>query len=167
MCPFWISSLIWRLISSFSMRECQQTGPLGNGTPGIKSMECLTSQCTRTPTGVVKMSLYDSTILSTCFCCIEGFCVEAMDVAVIFRYSSERTMKSTNLPVWEITFLHCFAVMRDTAVAGSASSILQSFFTKVIMTLRGLDSYTTWCFHIYSFPKRTSQNSSGETLPHL
>ena len=31
------------------------------------------------------------------------------------------------------------------------------------MTLRGQDSYITWCFHIYGWPKRTSQTSSGET----
>ena len=31
------------------------------------------------------------------------------------------------------------------------------------MTLRGLDSYTAWRFHIYGCPKRTSETSSGET----
>jgi hypothetical protein len=31
------------------------------------------------------------------------------------------------------------------------------------MKLKGIDSYTTWNFHIYDWNKITSQTSSGET----
>ena len=33
----------------------------------------------------------------------------------------------------------------------------------VTKTLRGRDSYIAWCFHIYGWPKRTSQKSIRET----
>ena len=81
------------------------------------------------------MSFYDSMILSTYFLCVEGLCLEAVDVDVIFRSPSKQTMNITNFLVWEITFLHYFIVMRDTALVESVSGILYSFFTKVIMTL--------------------------------
>jgi hypothetical protein len=45
----------------------------------------------------------------------------------------------------------------------TASGILNNFFFNVIITLRSLDSYTTWCFHKYGCPKITLQNSRGET----
>jgi hypothetical protein len=57
-----------------------------------------------------------------------------------------------------MTFLHFLEEIKKIAVSGIASSILYNFLFKVVITLRGLDSYTTWCFHKYGWPKITLQN---------
>ena len=70
------------------------------------------------------MYLYASMIVSTCFCSVEGLCVDLVDVVLIFCSPSEQTTKSMNLSIWEITFLHYFIAMRDTAVEESVFGIL-------------------------------------------
>ena len=81
---FWSSYLIWNLISSFSKTEHLYIGPFGKGTPGIKSIECLTWQCRGTPIGEVKMSLYSCITLSNYFSCVVGAHVEVTDVVATF-----------------------------------------------------------------------------------
>ena len=59
--------------------------------------------------------------------------------------------------------LHCFAVIKEMAVGGATSGILYKLLPKVIITKRGLDSYTSCLFHKYGFPNNTSETSRGET----
>ena len=70
------------------------------------------------------MSLYSSTTLSTCFCCVVESHVEAMDVATTCFSPSERIIKRTNLPVYVITFVHCLAEIREMEAFGATSGIL-------------------------------------------
>ena len=58
------------------------------------------------------------------FCYGDRPCVEVVDVVATFHLLSERIMERMNFLVWEITFLHCLVVMRDTTVLGTASGIL-------------------------------------------
>jgi hypothetical protein len=109
---------------------------------GVKSIGCLTWQCVGTPVGEVKMSLYSSTIPSTFLYCKERCCVEATDVATTFSYC-EHITKKTNFPVCEMTLLHFLAEIKEIVVGGATSGILYNCLPKVIITLRGLDSYTT------------------------
>jgi len=48
------------------------------------------------------------------------------------------------------------------AVGGATSSILYNLFSKITITARGLDSYTSCHFHKYGWPNNKSQTSTGE-----
>ena len=113
--------------------------------------------------GEENMSLYSSPIPSTCFCYKERLCVEVTNVATTFCLLWAWITKKKNFPIWEMTFLHCLVEIKEITLGGTASSILYNFLFKVIITLWGLDSYTTWRFHKKVWPKRTSQNSRGAT----
>jgi hypothetical protein len=89
------------------------------------------------------MSLYSSTIPSTCFYCKERLYVEATDVAATFFLLSARITKKMNLSVCEMTLLHCLAEIKEITVGGATYGILYNCLPNVIITLRGLDSYTT------------------------
>lgn len=79
----------------------------------------------RTPVGEAKISLYSSTTLSICFYCVEISRTKVVAVVVTtFRSPSDRIIKRNNLPVWEITFLHYFAKIKETALVRTHSSIL-------------------------------------------
>jgi hypothetical protein len=67
-----------------------------------------------------------------------------------------------NFAVCEMTLLYCLAEIKEIAVGSDSSGILYNCLPKVIITLQGLDSYTTCRFHKYGCPKRTSQTSRGE-----
>jgi hypothetical protein len=41
-----------------------------------------------------------------------------------------------------MTFLHCLEEIKEMEVGGTTSCILHNFFSKVIITLRGLDNIT-------------------------
>ena len=55
----------------------------------------------------------------------------------------------------------CFAVIKEMAVGGATSGILYNLFANVMITARGLDSYTACRFHKYGCPNNTSQTSRG------
>src|SRR3984885_14533215 len=57
--------------------------------------------------------------------------------------------------------LHCFAVIKEMAAGGATSGIVNNLFPNVIITARGLDSYTACRFHKYGCPNNTSQTSWG------
>jgi hypothetical protein len=63
-----------------------------------------------------------------------------------------------------MTFVHFLAEIKEIALGGIASGILYNFLFKVIITLRGLDSYTTWNFHKYGCPKRTLKKFEGGNI---
>ena len=67
------------------------------------------------------------------------------------------------LPILEMSLLHCFAVTKEMAVGGATSGILYNLFPKVTITMWGLDSYTTCCFHKYGWHNNTSQILRGVT----
>jgi hypothetical protein len=69
--------------------------------------------------------------------------------------------KEEKFLVCEMTLLHCLGEIKEIAVGGTTSGILYNCLSKVIITLWGLDSYTTCRFHKYGYPKRTSQTSRG------
>lgn len=48
------------------------------------------------------------------------------------------------------------------AVSSATFGIVYNLFPKVIIKLRGLDSYKKIFFHEYGFPTNKSQNSRGE-----
>jgi hypothetical protein len=83
-------------------------------------------------------------------------------VATTFCLLRERITKKMDFPVFEMTLLHCLEEINEITVGGATFGILYNCLPKVIITLQGLDSYTTCHFHKYGWPKRTSQNSSGE-----
>ena len=62
-----------------------------------------------------------------------------------------------------MTLLHYLADIKEMAVGGATFCILYNLVPKEIITERGLNSYTDWCFHKYGCPNNTSQNSRGET----
>jgi hypothetical protein len=43
-----------------------------------------------------------------------------------------------------MTFLHCLEEIKEMEVGGTTSCILHNFFSKVIITLRGLDNITNF-----------------------
>jgi hypothetical protein len=57
--------------------------------------------------------------------------------------------------------MHCFAVTKEMVVGGVISDIMYSLLPKVIITTRGLDSYTTCRFHKYGWHNNTSETSRG------
>jgi hypothetical protein len=61
-----------------------------------------------------------------------------------------------------MNLLHLLVEIKEIAIGGATSGILYNCIPKAIITLQGLDPYTTCFFHKYGFPKRTSQNSRGE-----
>jgi hypothetical protein len=61
-----------------------------------------------------------------------------------------------------MTILHFLEEIKEIAVGGATSGILYNCLPKVIITLRGLDSYTKCCFKKYNCPKITSETSRGE-----
>jgi hypothetical protein len=134
-------------------------GPLGSDAPGVRSMGCLTWKCRGTPTGEVKMSLYSSMNLSICCFHATGPCLEVM--AIVFLFPSGWIIRKTNFLVLEMSLLHCFAVTKEMVVGGAISGILYILLPKVIITTRGLDSYTTCRFHKYGWPNNTSETSRG------
>jgi hypothetical protein len=60
-----------------------------------------------------------------------------------------------------MSLLHCFAVTKEMVVGGAISGILYSLLPKVIITARGLDSYTTCRFQKYGWPNKTLETSRG------
>ena len=50
-------------------------------------------------------------------------------------------MKETNFPIYEMTFLHYLAEIKEITLSETASGILYNFLFKLIITQRGLDSY--------------------------
>jgi hypothetical protein len=84
------------------------------------------------------MSLYYSTIPSTCCYCKERCCVEVTDVVATFRLLSEHITKKMNFSVFEMTLLHFLAEIKEIAVGSATSRILYNCLPKVIITLRGL-----------------------------
>jgi hypothetical protein len=111
--------------------------------------------------GEEKMSLYSSMISSTCFCCKERLCIEVMNVATIFFSLGAQITKNMNFLVYEMTLLHFLADIKEIAVGSVTFGILYNCLPKVIITLQGLDSYTTCHFQKYGWPKITSQTSRG------
>ena len=81
--------------------------------------------------------------------------------ALEFKYNTN--MKKKKFPVEEMNFLHFLADIKEITLGGTASGIMYNFLVKVIITLQGLDSYTTWCFHKYGWPKITLKTLRGET----
>jgi hypothetical protein len=67
-----------------------------------------------------------------------------------------------NLSVCEMTLLHFLEEIKEIVVGGTTSGILYNYLPKVIITLQGLDSYTTCRFEKYGCLKITSQTSRGE-----
>jgi hypothetical protein len=125
---------------------------------GVRSIGFLTWHCVSTLVGEEKMSLYSS----TCLCCKERLCAEAIDVAMTFSLLWEWITKKTNFPICEITLLHCLVEINKIAVGGATFGILYNCLPILIITLCGLDSYAACCFHKYGYPKKTSQTSRGE-----
>jgi len=126
-------------------------------------MRCLTWQWRGTPIVEEKIYEYSSTTLSTYFYSVERSVMDTLDVATIFRSFWEWITKKTNFPIWEMTFVHYLAEIKEIALGGTSSGILYNFLFKVIITLRGLESYTTWHFYKYGWPKITIKTSRGET----
>jgi hypothetical protein len=62
-----------------------------------------------------------------------------------------------------MTLLHFLSDIKEIEVDRATSSILYNCLPKVIITLRGIDSFTTCRFQKYGCTKITSQNSRGET----
>ena len=58
---------------------------------------------------------------------------------------------------------YCFVIVKEIAGGGTTSGILYKLFPKVIITARGLDSYTTCHLHKYGWPNNTSAMSRGAT----
>jgi hypothetical protein len=87
--------------------------------------------------------MYDFTTLSNYLCCVELTYALVIDVPVIFRLTSEKTMKRKKFPLLEITFLHYLVVFKETKIVGTTFGILYSFPPKVTLILQGLDSYTS------------------------
>jgi hypothetical protein len=69
--------------------------------------------------------------------------------------------KKTNFSVCEMTLLHFLSEIKEIVVGEDTFGILYNCLPKVIITLWGLDSYTTCRFHKYGWPKRTSQTLRG------
>ena len=108
------------------------------------------------------MSLYSSILLSTCFYCKERLCVEVTDVASTFFLLRAQMTQKMNFPLCEMALLHCLVEIKEIVVSGATSGVLYNCLPKVIITLQGLESYTTCFFQKYGCPKRTSQTSRGE-----
>ena len=103
----------------------------------------MTWQCVGTPMGEEKMSLYSSTIPSTWFYYKERLCVEVMNVVTTICLLQARITKKTNFLVCEMTLLNFLAEIKEIVVGDATFGILYNFLPKVIITLWGLDSYTT------------------------
>jgi len=108
------------------------------------------------------MSLYSSTISSTCFYCKERLCVEVTDVASTFFLLRAQMTQKMNFPLCEMALLHCLVEIKEIVVSGATSGVLYNCLPKVIITFQFLDSCTTCRFHKYDWPKRTSKTSRGE-----
>jgi hypothetical protein len=63
-----------------------------------------------------------------------------------FEHESQRRQTSS---VGEMTLLHFLEEIKEIAVGGTTSSILYNCVPKLIITLWGLDSYTSCHFHKY------------------
>ena len=94
-------------------------------------------------------------------CRAKGPFLEVM--ATVFFFSWGLIIIKTNFPVLEMSLLHCFAVTKEMVVGGATSSSMYNLFSKVTITTRGLESYTTCHFHKYGWPNNTSQTSKGAT----
>jgi hypothetical protein len=119
-------------------------------------------QCVGTLVGEEKMSLYSSTILSTCFCCKDRLYVEVTDVVTTLCLLRSWITKKRNLSICEMTLLHCLANIKEIEVGNTTFGILYNCLPKVIITFQGLDSYRACHFHKYGWPKITSQTSRGQ-----
>ena len=111
--------------------------------------------------GEEKMSSYSPMPFSVCCCCSGEPCFKV--VATIFFFPYGRMVMQINFLVWETILLHCFAVVKEMAGGDTTSSILYKLFPKVIITTRGLDSYTACRLHKYGWPNNTSYTSRGAT----
>jgi hypothetical protein len=87
--------------------------------------------------------------MSTFFCYKERLCVKVMDVVVTFYLLGAHITKKMNFLVYEMTLLHFLVDIKEIEVCDTTSGILYNCLPKVMITLRGLDSYTTCCFHKY------------------
>jgi hypothetical protein len=63
--------------------------------------------------------------------------------------------KKTKFSVCEIILLHFLVEIKEIVVGGTTSGMLYNCLPKVIITLRGLDSYIACRFHKYGWPNRT------------
>ena len=108
-----------------------------------------------------KLSSYSSMTLSICCSRQREPCFEV--VATIFFFPCERVVRKMNFLVWETILLHCFAVVKEMTGDDTTSGVLYKLFPKVIITTRGIESYTTCHFHKYGWPNNTSDTSRGET----
>jgi hypothetical protein len=122
-------------------------------------MGCLTWQCRDTPAGEVSMSSYSSMTLSICCCHVQGPCLVV--VATVFFFPSGWIIRKTNFLVLAMSLLHCFAVTKEMAIGDTISGILYILLLKLIITTRGLDSYTTCHFHKYGWPNNTLETLRG------
>jgi hypothetical protein len=61
-----------------------------------------------------------------------------------------------------MTLLHFLAEIKEITVGDATSGILYNCLPKVVITLRGLESYITCHFQKYGCPKITSQTSNRE-----
>ena len=93
------------------------------------------------------MSSHSSMTLSIYFFRAVGPCLEFM--ATVFLFPSGWIIRKTNFLVLEMSLLHLFAVTKEMVVGSAISGILYNLLPKVIITARGLESYTTCCFHKY------------------
>jgi hypothetical protein len=64
-------------------------------------------------------------------------------VAVTFCLLQGWITKKMNFPVYEMNLLYCLAEIEEIVVGSATSGILYNCLPKVIITLRGIDSYTT------------------------
>lgn len=101
--------------------------------------------------------------LSTYFYCMGEPFPGAMDVGTIFTFLWERIWKKRNFWVWEMILLHFLTNIKEMMVGRATSGVMYSLFPKVIITMHSLNLYTTWHFHKYGWPYKTSQTSRRVT----
>jgi hypothetical protein len=82
-------------------------------------------------------------------------------VAIVFLFPSGWIIKKTNFLALAMSLLHCFAVTKEMDVGGAISGIMYKLLPKLIITARGMESYTTCHFHMYGWPNNTSKTSRG------
>ena len=66
-----------------------------------------------------------------------------------------------NFLVYEMTLPHFLEEIKEVTVGDATFGILYNCLPKVIITLHGLESYTTCRFYKYGWPKITSKTSMG------
>ena len=87
------------------------------------------------------MFLYSSRAFSIYFFHTEEPCIEVM--ATIFFFPLGKIIRKKKFLVWEMILLHFFAKIKEMKVGSDASSISYNLLPRVIITVRGIESYTT------------------------